>query len=679
MIVNFYKTKLSGQNRCYNKASYEYYLDKLSFEGKLLLYEASNNIVPNTVFYVPRTFTLSGVTSAYPWEEYNYITFEYEYPITDVGEGTTHKVKYGAFITKVQQISVDGTVAIYHTIDNWYYLLMNDIDYGLHGQCVQAHVNDLFTENKKLVPKMVNTYMKPEYSTTTNGFTTEQTNVINQTIIGSKNYHYIYMYVNNPNQTGFSWQSAGTPSSDKIEDNVRQQVDYGFANTIRNIGLLMVGVVNDDGLCCFLISEETLSDRTDKPSAYKTYLLNLRSEVITRIVISDIPPNKYCSIKNVEDSKGETVGYIYYNSTKPINLGRTNNLQGMPTDFSIMPEFSSTKFSITPVYNSHGAPFVYTNKTDLTAFVSNTYENYLTYGLCKLYSPAYNPLTYNENLIDYSLVTSDDSRNLTVDISIGIDCSTQYFYYSFDSLETIDKKSSFTYVSNTQSFVPTSTKSYFDTYDLSLASVNRTKKFINYGFDLLSSGSNVVTSVLDSIKGRGNTSNVVGSSIDFTQSVITTPLKYKATNLEYNRAKDQITNGKTASDTPFGIFATIGKTNINSIYITRLNEVGYKSLKDLMHRYGYSTMLQLDSVLKDHQRAFFNFIQATNVEVEGVPIDIADDISSMFESGVHLWTITYRNKVDGSGKEFVGSVSDWEQPNWQMDVYNSIRKGESNV
>lgn len=679
MKVRFYKTKLSGQNRCYDKGSYVNYLAKLAIEGKVLNYEAPNNVVPNTVFYVPRTFTLSGVTAAYPWEEYNYITFEYDYPITDVGKGKVHKVKYGAFITKVQQISVDGTVAIYHTTDNWYYLLMNDIDYGLHGQCVQAHVNDLFTENNKLVPKMVNTYMKPEYMTSTNGFTTEQTNVVEQTIISSKNYHYIYIYVNNPNQTGFSWRSAGTPSSDKIEDNVRQQVDYGYGNKIRNIGLLMVGVVNDDGLCCFTISEEILTDGTNRTKDYKTYMLNLRSEVITRIVISDIPPNKYCSIKNVNDITGETVGYIYYNSTNPINVGLTTDLQGMPKVFGIMPEFSPTTLHITPVYNLYGAPFVYTNKTELNILVDNTYENYLTYGLCKLYSPAYNPLIYNENAIDYSLVTSEDSRNLRVDISIGIDCSLQYFYYYLDSLETIDKKSSFTYVNNTQSFVPTSTRSYFDTYDLSLASINRNKKFINYGFDLLSSATNVVTSAVSDSKDKA--ARLANTSIDFTQSVISSPLKYKAANLEYYRAKDQITNGKTASDTPFGIFATIGKTDISSMYITRLNKVGYDSLKDLMHRYGYSTMLQLDSVLKDHQRAFFNFVQATNVEVEGVPINVADDISSMFESGVHLWTVTYRNKVDGSGKEFVGNVSDWEQPNWQMDVYNNIRanKGVYNV
>ena len=106
MIVTFYKTKLSSQNRCYDKAAYDSYLESC----EKFTYEFKQSIIPNTVFYVSAK---KADGSYYQWQLYNYVTFEYA------------GLKWGSFITKVQPIAANETVSIYHSTDNWYYLLEN--------------------------------------------------------------------------------------------------------------------------------------------------------------------------------------------------------------------------------------------------------------------------------------------------------------------------------------------------------------------------------------------------------------------------------------------------------------------------------------------------------------------------------------------------------------------------
>ena len=92
--------------------------------------------------------------------------------------------------------------------------------------------------------------------------------------------------------------------------------------------------------------------------------------------------------------------------------------------------------------------------------------------------------------------------------------------------------------------------------------------------------------------------------------------------------------------------------------------VPYKQLAPILHRYGYNTPLQLDEIYKNHKRKFFNYFECSSCDIEGVPTDIAEDINTMFESGVHLWS---------------GEVSNWNVPNWQEDVYEWIKAVKNNV
>ena len=236
MIVTFYKTKLSSQNRCYDKVAYDNYLTSC----EKFAYEFKQSIIPNTVFYVPAK---KADGSYYQWQLYNYVTFEYA------------GLKWGSFITKIQPIAANETVSIYHSTDNWYYLLENGINFDMHGQVNRAHVNDMretvdVTSTKTYVPTLDNTYVSPESSCSANGFNVSYTEVKPYDGNMPAGWHYLYILVNNPNQAGFTYGETGAAKTD-YEYNCHQYYYNSLGNKTRSINMLMCGVVNDDGLISF--------------------------------------------------------------------------------------------------------------------------------------------------------------------------------------------------------------------------------------------------------------------------------------------------------------------------------------------------------------------------------------------------------------------------------------------
>lgn len=641
MIVTFYKTKLSSQNRCYDKTAYDSYLGSC----EKFIYEFKQSIIPNTVFYVPAKKTDG---SYYQWQLYNYITFEYA------------GLKWGSFITKVLPIAANETVSIYHSTDNWYYLLENGINFDMHGQVNRAHVNDMretvdVTSKKTYVPTLDNTYVSPESSCSANGFNVSYTKVKPHDSNKPDGWHYIYILINNPNQAGFTYGEAGVTKTD-YESNCHQYYYNSLGNKTRSINMLLCGVVNDDGLISFLVSHS--DSVTSVVETFKSYLINLQSDSITKVMISDIPPNEYSHIR-IDNDK---VGFIYYSNTSDlISLGHANNLRGLPQNFSVLNYFNAVQAYCYPTFNANNFE-LYSGNTSLGMHYENNYDTYIKYGICKLRMTPYCTLSYAGKTIDYSKYNSnneypDDSFEFRV--KYGIDYSFNYYYYSIDGLKTIDSDSSFTYVNCLNSFDPIVTRSYFDQYDLSIISANSSTKKINLAFGLFSSAASIAGSaVSDSVGG------VISGSIGLAQGISTIGYKAKAINAEKEKAVGQINNGEISSDTAVGFYASLGKLDIFNLYLVTPNESGYNQLAPMLHRYGYNTPLQLDEIYKNHKRKFFNYFECSSCDIDGVPTDIAEDINTMFESGVHLWS---------------GEVSNWNVPNWQEEVYEWIKAVKNNV
>ena len=118
------------------------------------------------------------------------------------------------------------------------------------------------------------------------------------------------------------------------------------------------------------------------------------------------------------------------------------------------------------------------------------------------------------------------------------------------------------------------------------------------------------------------------------------------------KTQGQITHGKISTDTPIGYYANQSVLDYNNFRFVKVNKIGFNQLYPLLHRYGYNTVLQLDEVYVNHRRKYFNYIQTEECDVNGVPLDIANDLENMFNSGVHLWS---------------GKVEEWEVANWQTN------------
>ena len=639
MIVTFYKTKLSSQNRCYNKVAYDTYLTGC----EKLTYEFKQSIIPNTVFYVSAK---KSDGSYYQWQLYNYVTFEYA------------GLKWGSFITKVQPIAANETVSIFHATDNWYYLLENEVGFDMHGQVNRAHVNDMretvdVSSRKTYVPTLDNTYVSPESSCSANGVNISYTEV--KPIDSNKpdGWHYIYILINNPNQAGFTYGEAGAEKTD-YEFNCHQYYNNSLGKKTRSINMLLCGAVNDDGLISFYISHSV--ETAPISESFQSYMINLQSDSITKVMISDIPPNEYCKIRSVG-----SVGYIYYtNTSDSISLGHANNLRGLPKNFSVLNYFNAVEVYANPTLSLIDYA-LYSGNTSLGLHYQNDYDTYINYGICKLRMSPYCTLCYAGKTIDYSKYNVEErpTTGFQLKIQYGIDYSFNYYYYSIDGLKTIDRGSSFTYINCLNAFDPIVSRSYFDQYNLSIISANSTAKKIDLGFGLFKSVLSIAGSVV-----KGKVDGIVSGAVGLAQGVSTVGYKAKAINAEKDKAIGQINNGEISSDTAVGFYASIGKLDIFTMYLVAPNESGYKQLAPILHRYGYNTPLQLDEIYKNHRREFFNYFECSTCDIEGVSADIADDLNTMFESGVHLWS---------------GEVGNWNVPNWQVEVYEWIKAVNSNV
>ena len=141
-------------------------------------------------------------------------------------------------------------------------------------------------------------------------------------------------------------------------------------------------------------------------------------------------------------------------------------------------------------------------------------------------------------------------------------------------------------------------------------------------------------------------------------------LPKKIENLTLEKTQGQINNGTISSDTPTGFYSSSTNLPYTTITIFRPNWSGEDIIGERLHRYGYNTVLQLDQVYKHHRRQNFNYIQTEDCDVNGVPLDIANDIEEMFNSGVHLWS---------------GEVENWEVPNWQENLRQWYDTSSNNV
>lgn len=638
MIVTFYKTKLSANNRCYDGAAYENYLNSCKKKAVTLKYD----IIPNANFYLPL------VTADNQWQLYNYITFEYA------------GLKYGSFILSIQPLATDSTIEVRHTTDNWYYVMVNGLNVDFHGQCVRAHVNDL-KDGKQLYTynaDLSNTLHKPEEQVSSFGFTADC-----QRINPLEEYRYVYMLINNPNQTGISY-----PNGKKTQRVISAfDVLMGSNDYLVCPQLILFGLIDKDGNISFATdgTTEVCIENGNIKAEYMTKIENIQSDVVTNMLLTEVP---MFPIINGSVMKANN-GYYFHLESKTFNKGTIDeytltpdditfktsfsNLAGMPTNAMCFTDLDTAGKTVK--FKEYVVGFkIYNSVTPIKP--KDDYNDYITNGIVKMHMSDYNVCYILDNFVDYNYMTIPEEYGHFVVFS-SINMSLQNVDYYLDYTELTQGYSSGFSENINSSFTPSVTRSYFDRYDLSIASLNASKKIVNSGFDvangLISGVSSFAKGLSNPAKAAEGMVGILQGGVNTVQATVNLEYTKKIENLTLEKTQGQITNGKISSNTPIGYYSIISRPTYNSYNLLTLNETGIKQLTPLLHRYGYNTVLQLDEVYTKHRRKYFNYIQTEDCDVNGVPLDIANDIENMFNSGVHLWS---------------GEVEKWDVPNWQKDV-----------
>lgn len=637
MIVTFYKTNLSRANRCYDKTAYDNYLANCDKKQVTV----GKDVIPDVRFFVGNNQTdLFG---------YNYITYEKE------------NLKYGAFVNAVRLQAITGSIAIFHSTDNWYFVHHN-LTFNMHGQVVRAHVNDYEVVDGKHLPTLKNTYATPEEV-----FNSENIERNTQAVATNSDFRFIYIYINNPS---------------KLASNLRnglQQIIPNGGSALHPTGLLLCGVIEPTrGICTFIPDSRLTKDSDGNVTISEEQFVQLEyltKDCITAICISDIPPTntatiqKYTGLVKVDDAYvGVEMGFLKGSGLSNAYTLTDEGATGFVKQFNVWFELNLTKRILGATIKSVCKEMFNYIFSDDSITKGNTYEEYLQH-IVKARSSVYNPIYFENIYISSSKWTQD-----TFSITLSPDFSFSVIYTPQENLVDIER---YHIKTNTTAFAPDTVLDYWTqqvaTQSMITAQQQKFNAIMNGVGSVVQLGTAVGSAVItggmsEVVAGLENGSEalhaaraqsmnykagagVVGAGMNAISSLANMGSDIAKADISYEIAQRQYQTGDVSNSVVVGMYQHIGWADVPRLTCISQQDTNLKYLQKQLHKYGYTTYLQLEDIYENHRRENFNFIMCNMVEVVGVPTDIATDISNMFMHGVHLWT---------------GEVENFEVTNYQM-------------
>ena len=624
MQVTFYKTKLNEQSRCYDALAYDNYLAACT----RATFDFNTTVVQDNAIQVPST------ENALDWELYNYMTWE------------INGLKYGAFVDDIRYNAISRTTTITHTRDVWYFILHN-CDFDMHGQAIRAHVNDLERSGNTVLPTLKNTYATPEEQ-----FNTE--NVVRDRInpFGYSGYKWIYIYFNNPH----AYELGGG----SYDDGFYQVCDSQFSESglISLTGMVAVGTVNPvNGMCRFRPTDDTT---TNSALTGRLHIGALTGTQIGAMVVTDIPPTAEATINGLGEFTLNTTGFWHLtpkDQSKPAD-GYPNYMCA-PIVLNMF-----NKMTVEDLRKKANFNNLVWNDTAITE--ESTYTGYLEH-IVKAKSTVYNPVFVDGNYISSVQMKGTD----TIRYGLSPDFS---YHWTRITANNLKDRSQLSVKNCLGLFKPDTVVDGWTRLNASRATLAaKQQKFNsimqgignawnagkNYAMGSLSQMLGGYTnSVKGGVAGVGQyasgSAGKVDAVINGVQGAQNAGYNYRMSVLNERIAEVQYQNGIISSEVITAYYINIVGDDDLQVEIIRQNDDNLKHIQKRLHRYGYFTYLQLDDIYKNHRRRNFNYIQTINAEVSGVPSAMAEEISQMFNNGVHLWS---------------GKVEDWEVVNYQNDIF----------
>lgn len=629
MIVTFYKTKLSRANRCYDSTAYDTYLSTCPKKEVTV----GKDVMPDIRFFVK--------DNQVDLFEYNYITYQ------------RGELKYGAFVDSVRLQAITGSIAIFHATDNWYFTLHN-LEFSMHGQVVRAHVNDYEVNGSQHNPTLKNTYATPEEV-----FNAENIERNTQAVGINGEFRFIYIYVNNPA---------------KLASNLRnglQQIIPNGGMTMHPTGLVLCGVIEPTrGICTFIPDSRLTKDEQGNVTISEEQYVQLEyltKDCITAICISDIPPTntatiaKYTGLIKVDDAYvGVQMGFLSGAGQSNAYTLTDEGATGFVKQFNVWFELNLTQRILGATMKSVCKSMFNYLFSDENVTKATTYEEYLQH-IVKARSSVYNPI-YFENIYISSSQWSNDHFSIT----LSPDFSFTVTYTPQENLVDIER---YHVKTNTTAFAPDTVLDYWTqqvaTQSMITAQQQKFNAIMNGVGSVVQLGTAVGSAVLtggmsEVVAGLENGSQalhaaradsmnfkagagVVGAGLNMISSLGNMGSDIAKADISYEIAQRQYNTGDVSNSVVVGMYQHIGWTDVPRLTCISQQDTNLIYLQKQLHKYGYTTYLQLEDVYTNHRRESFNFIMCSMVEVVGVPTDIATDISNMFMHGVHLWSSEVEN------------------------------------
>ena len=635
-----YKTKLNQSNRMGTLEEYQSYIDSLQYQEV----EIKHPFVEKNNYMYIKYFDDELKNREY--ELYNYALID-----GVSGETVPAFVKLSPLATEGYRVDV--------TIDYWAkYLRFKEYGYNidLHGKCLRSHVNEWeeYNEETKTFskPTLKNTYLTQEESS--GNFKYGQYNMPfigvggdNMSFDDLIRTKFIYIYMQNPTLSTFT---AETISGQAISSPYYEKTSLPSST----VGITICGVIDFYGMCYFASKvgdNNMIADSILPGIARKIHISNLTSSYITSMFISEIPPVVGAKISRKNVVGTEELEYYYVDFTDT-SLFNTNLLrlggfkegvtsEGFPAKFcvsSLLDLRLSLKISnyYTPKDTINSDSTLQKTDYDSVPSSEDIHKNCV-----KSKSFVYQPLSYMNDIID-------NFNTDTIYVTLTPD-GVNYISYYVDEYKNYWSATKIT--PNTRVFAPDTVRDYWTSLQANMATTSAQLNFYSAFSSLKQAsmsavenltGSAIKTVGSDAISIAGGGAglstylNIGKEAIKVADTVAPTILNVKLSDAQFEFGLRQLQDGVTSSHNP-SFYAYL--LHEQELSITKLTPSDYSIslIEEQLHRYGYATFLLLEDVLENHKREKFNYIQASQVELHGCDTDLAQDIISMFQNGVHLW------------------------------------------
>lgn len=617
MQVLFYDLKINPNNRFYDKAAYD---SNLTASNVVFSVDLNREIVPNQVFYISR----NSKTELNKLMQCTYIVYNIN--------GAT----FGGFITNVQLLAPAGKkVAIAHSVDWWYYVLVNELEFDFHGNCERAHVNDLLysATDECAYPDMrytTTTAEAPisEYNKTIYQKALPLTTGVNVNNRVNSGYTFLYVYLN---KIPSNWKLPLKRSILYLDYSEEKLVNEGFI-------FMFLLDVTDGEIIPFVAGSADLSSLPDT-----VYLPDIEStEILSMTTSSLFYRGSDYNITYQKGDKGAVLvaplaNAIPRHATLPsaVQEGAFKEVSWIGTENTCvngpMKDFTIDSF-VTPERIRK-----YTKKEN--------YGDYLYYGIPKFRSQPYQTLTINGVDLTYDKLKNSGARVIL---------SGDFQYYILRLQMTGEPAYTFDLVvNNVGVFGVDSYDDYWTRLNAKISTINAKQVYLSGKQAQYAAGQKVTNAVVSPALKFGEAyvtenpkaawsglqdvanmgTNIASGATQYQQGEL---LKQQGKLLE-EIADKQMQDGQILSNSPSGLYTQFTELSNFSYTNTYLKASISKDVLIDLHRFGYNTFLQLDEIYFNHRREHFNYFKASDIEVTGLPLFMAQDIQNMFLSGVHLW------------------------------------------